>query len=98
MDLYCLRLSVVLREAVETKVNVDSKRTNERGPVLAAQGRPSTKYLVPHHTLFHSFAPCAQQAGQAVVLGRLTLSMCLWSFSKPAPRGNKEMSLTWADQ
>jgi hypothetical protein len=32
--LYCLRLSVVLREAVETKVTVDSKRTNERGPFL----------------------------------------------------------------
>ncbi len=27
---------------------------------------------------FNSFVPIAQQAGQTVVLGRLSLSMCLW--------------------
>ncbi len=29
-------------------------------------------------TLFQSFVPIAQQAGQAAVLGRLSLSMCFW--------------------
>jgi hypothetical protein len=29
-----------------------------------------------HH--FNSFVPIAEQAGQAAVLGRLSLSMCLW--------------------
>jgi hypothetical protein len=28
---------------------------------------------------FNSFVPIVQQAGQAVVLGRLSLNMCLWS-------------------
>jgi hypothetical protein len=109
MDLYCFRLSVVLREAVETKVTVDSKRTYERGPflvdklcffcsVLAAQVGPVQNIFILTIYYLYSFVPIAQQAGQAAVLGSLSLSMCLWSFSKPAPRGNKEMSLTWADQ
>jgi hypothetical protein len=33
-------------------------------------------FLVLHY--LNSFAPLAQQAGQTVVLGRLSLSMCLW--------------------
>jgi hypothetical protein len=32
-------------------------------------------FLTVHY--FNSFIPIAQQAGQAVVLGRLSLSMCL---------------------
>ncbi len=34
----------------------------------------------PYHTVhyFTSFVPIAQQAGQAVVPGRLSLNMCLW--------------------
>jgi hypothetical protein len=33
-------------------------------------------FLTIHY--FHSFVPIAQQAWQAAVLGRLSLSMCLW--------------------
>jgi hypothetical protein len=40
---------------------------------------PSIKYVFPHRTLFQSFVPIAQQAGYAAVLGRLSLSICLWS-------------------
>jgi hypothetical protein len=47
-------------------------------PALAALSRSSTKYLFPHHTLFHLICPLAQQAGQAAVPGRLSLNMCLW--------------------
>jgi hypothetical protein len=36
--------------------------------------RPRTKYFFPHRTLLQSFVPIAQQAGQAVMLGRLSLS------------------------
>jgi hypothetical protein len=35
-------------------------------------------FLVVHY--FNSFVPIAQQAEQAVVLGRLSLSMCLWIY------------------
>ncbi len=33
-------------------------------------------FLTVHY--LNSFIPIARQAGQAVVLGRLSLSMCLW--------------------
>jgi hypothetical protein len=36
----------------------------------------NTFFLTIHH--FHSFVPSAQQAGQATVLGHLSLCMCLW--------------------
>jgi hypothetical protein len=44
----------------------------------AAPGRPSTNifFLTVHY--FNSFVPIAQEAGQAAVLGRLSLSICLW--------------------
>ncbi len=47
--------------------------------VLAALGRPSTKYffLFTVHYL-NSFVPNARQAGQATVLGLPSLSMCPW--------------------
>jgi hypothetical protein len=35
--------------------------------------------LVVHY--FNSYAPIVQQAGQAVVQGRLSLRMCLWIHS-----------------
>ncbi len=35
----------------------------------------------PYTTYFKSFVPIAQQAWQAVVLGHLSLSMCLWMWS-----------------
>jgi hypothetical protein len=40
-------------------------------------------FLAVHH--FNSFEPIAQKAGQAAVLGRLSLSMCLWFIPKPMP-------------
>jgi hypothetical protein len=65
---------------VET-VNGDSQSTIERGPSLV--GRLSCRampvqnkfFLTVHY--FISFVPIAQQVGQAVVLGRLSLSLCL---------------------
>ncbi len=47
---------------------------------LSCSSRLSTKYfffLTVHY--LNSFVPIAQQAGQAAVLGRLSLSVCLWS-------------------
>jgi hypothetical protein len=40
--------------------------------VGGSSSRPSTKYYI------NSFVPFPQQAGQAAVLGRLSLSVCLW--------------------
>jgi hypothetical protein len=47
---------------------------------LGCSSRPSKKYFFPLRTQqdLTSFVPIAHQAGQAVVLGRLSLSMCLW--------------------
>ncbi len=36
---------------------------------------------IPYRTLFYSFVPIAQQAWQAVLLGHLSLCMCLWRWS-----------------
>ncbi len=44
---------------------------------LGCYSRPSTKYFFPSVHCFNSFIPIVQQAGQAVVLGRLSLCMCL---------------------
>jgi hypothetical protein len=80
---------------VETEVNGDSKSTYERGPswsvcwahsadtrdffALAAQvGLVQNMFLLIVH-YFSSFVPIAQQARKAVVLGHLSLSLCLWS-------------------
>ncbi len=82
---------------VETELNGDSKRTNERGPFLVCSfglpcrykiflfcvggcsSRPSTKYFFFFLKYYiNSFVLFAQQAGQAAVLGRLSLSVCLW--------------------
>jgi hypothetical protein len=39
----------------------------------------TNNYFFPRRTLFQiRYPPIAQQAGQAVVLGRLSISMCLW--------------------
>ncbi len=69
---------------VETEVNGDSKRTNERDPFLIGSlgfsaGWPSTKYFFLTIDYFNSFVPIVQQVGQAAVLGRLSFSVCLWS-------------------
>jgi hypothetical protein len=46
-------------------------------PALAALVSPIQNIFTVHY--FNSFVPIAQQAGQAAVLGRLSLSLCLWS-------------------
>jgi hypothetical protein len=51
---------------VKTELIRGSKSTNERDPSWSV-----------HY--FSSFVSIAQQAGQKVVLGHLSLSMCLWS-------------------
>jgi hypothetical protein len=53
--------------------------TRDFCPALAASVGPVKKnFLTPHYCiLFH--VPIAKQAGQAVVLDFLSLSMCLWS-------------------
>jgi hypothetical protein len=82
---------------VETEVNDDSKSTNEYKwpvrwachagtrdfcPVLAALVSPVQNIISPQRTLFQSFVPIAQQAGQSVEQGRQSLRMCLWSNPK----------------
>ncbi len=69
---------------VETEVNGDSKSTNEGDPSLVGSLDLSCWYksfcsalaaffLVVHY--FNAFGPIAQQAGQAAVPGRLSLSV-----------------------
>ncbi len=79
---------------VEIEMIGDIKRTSERGPFLVGSlacragirdfssalavlvGPVQNNFLLVHY--FKSFVPIAQQAGQAVVLGRLSFSVCLW--------------------
>jgi hypothetical protein len=72
---------------VGTDLNGDSKSTNERGFCLGwfvgpfslgCSKRPITESVFPHRTLSNSFVSIAQQAGEAAVPGRLSLTMCLW--------------------
>jgi hypothetical protein len=43
---------------------------------------PNSIYFFPHRLhYFYSYVPIAQQAGQAAVLGRLSLTVCLCSLS-----------------
>ncbi len=80
-------------QTVETEVNGDSKRRNERGSFLVNSLSLSYRYkrfllccldalVDPGQNLFFlalcTFVPIAQQGGQAAVLGRLSLSLCLW--------------------
>jgi hypothetical protein len=62
---------------VEIEMNGASKRFLF---CLGFSSQPSTKdfFLTVHY--FNSFVTIAQQAGQAAVLGRLSLSVCLWLF------------------
>ncbi len=52
--------------------------TGDLCPAFAALVRHSTIYFFLTVHYFNSFVPIAQQAGQATVQGRLSLSMCLW--------------------
>ncbi len=67
---------------VETEMNGDSKITNERVPYtwlvcFAHRAGTGDFFLTVHY--FNFFVPIAQLARQAAVLGRISLSMCLWS-------------------
>jgi hypothetical protein len=44
--------------------------------------RPRKKYFFPHHTLFPFLCPHRQASLQAAALGRLSLSMCLWTWRR----------------
>ncbi len=74
----------------ETEVNGDSKSTNERGPSLVGSlgllcrykrfcfclvfsSRPSTTFSIP-------LSPSPSKLDSKVVLGDLSLSMCLWLY------------------
>ncbi len=85
--------SVLIRETiegwplltVETKVNRNSKSTNGgilpwlvRWACLAAPVGQNKIYFFLIVHFFNSFVPIAQLAGRSAVLGRLSLSMCLW--------------------
>ncbi len=59
--------------------------TGDFCPTLAAQSRPSTKYLQLTVHYFTSFVPIVQQAGQAVVPHRLSLITYLWIYITPPP-------------
>jgi hypothetical protein len=76
--------STHIDQTVETEENENSKSTNERGQFpwfvrflscLGCYSQPGTKYDFPHVHFFTLLVPIAQQPGQAVVLGRL--SLCL---------------------
>jgi hypothetical protein len=54
--------------------------------VLAALFGP-IQNIFSHRTIFNSFVPITQQAGQAAVLGRLSLSLCLWDRACIDTRG-----------
>jgi hypothetical protein len=91
---------------VGTVANEDSKRTNERDPFLvhlacrngtvdfcsalaALVGPVQNIFFLTEH-YFNSFVLIAQQAGQAAVLGSLSLSVYLWSIHNQPPPKLKE--------
>ncbi len=70
----------------ETEVNGDSKSTQKRGSSLVGSSGLSCRYKIFLFSLgiifltvhfSNSFVPIAQQAGQAAVLGRLSLIVSL---------------------
>jgi hypothetical protein len=69
--------------AVETEEKGDLCSTNERGPTLVRYFFPAlVAFVSPVQNIFfltvHNLCvPLAQQAGQAVVHGRLSLNVCL---------------------
>ncbi len=78
---------------VETEVKGDSKRINERSPFLDGLLHAGTRdfcsalaVLVGTEHYINTFDPVAQQAGQAAMLGRLSLCMC--PFLKLSSVGN----------
>ncbi len=93
---------------IETEANGDSRSTNERGPslvglfgltcrwkrFLAAPVRPvqSIFFSSPYTMSIHLSPLPSKLHRQAVVLGSLSLSMCLWFFLRVA---NHEDSIAW---
>jgi hypothetical protein len=88
---------------VETEVNGDSTRTNERGPSLVGSlglscwykrlfvlPWPSTNQKI-FRTIyyFNYFVPIAQKVGQAAVVGRLSQSVYLWIHPRGWGRGRE---------
>ncbi len=83
---------------VEIELNGDSKSTNERSHSLLGSLGLSCRYkrflfclgcssrpiFFSSYTISIRLFPIAQQAGRAAVLGRLSLSMCLWLHT-PSP-------------
>jgi hypothetical protein len=57
--------------------------TRDLYPALAALVGPFQYIFFLALHSFSSFVPIAQKAGQAVVLGRLSLNMCLWYIYLP---------------
>jgi hypothetical protein len=89
---------------VQTEVNGDSKSTNERGPSLVGSLGLSCRYkrffmpwllqLVQYKIIF--FSPYnitipLSPAGQAAVLGRLSLSMCIWACQRMIQNRSSEL-------
>jgi hypothetical protein len=52
---------------------------------LGCSNWPSANIFFLTVHFFNSFEPIAQKAGQAAVLGRLSLSICHWFIPKPMP-------------
>jgi len=58
--------------------------------------QPNTKYFSSPYTICNSFVPIAQKAVHADVLGRLSLSMCLWNQQKMAAQPKeKHLGMEW---
>jgi hypothetical protein len=60
-----------------------------RAGISGCSSQLTTKYIFPHRTLFLSLVPIAQQAGQAAVLGRLSLTVVCVSAYDVEPREHK---------
>jgi hypothetical protein len=59
---------------------------------LGCSSRPSTKiFFLPAH-FYTLFLPNAQQAVQAVVPGRMSFNMCLWSYLRQVGRKEVDMN------
>jgi len=69
---------VNLRQIGTSGVQIKGAGISDFCSALAAIVGPTQNmfFLTVHY--FNSFIPLAQQAGQAAVLGRLSLSLCLW--------------------
>ncbi len=94
---------------LQTEVNGDSKSTKKRGPCVPVQeifvlpwllvGPVQNNFFLTVH-FFNSFVPIAQQAGQAAMLGFLSLSYVSlystdWYISTAGPWYGSTCWATW---